>query len=313
MKRIDSSIQRLIRRARPARWLALNPRIGLAVVMCGWAVCLAQPCVAAPGAPPREFTVKGVVKRLEAGSAVVQHETIPDYMEAMTMPFRAKFPAELAGLRPGDTISFHLLVTEEESWIERVARLEEAVPAPANSKPAPAPKKTPDTAAPRHPLLDFAFTNELRQPIRLRQFRGQALALTFIFTRCPIPDYCPRLSRNFETAARKLRAMPGGPTNYHFLSVSFDTQHDSPEVLKAYGERFGYDPSHWSFLTGPAEQIAELARLSGMKFERAGEFFGHNLCTLIIDSAGRLRMQFPLGGDLSDAIVEELVKAAASP
>jgi len=84
------------------------------------------------------------------------------------------------------------------------------------------PVPSPPVAASRakHPLLDYAFTNELGQPVTLGQFRGKALALTFIFTRCPNPDYCPRLSKNFQEAAEKLRATPGAPTNWHFLSVT---------------------------------------------------------------------------------------------
>ena len=85
----------------------------------------------------------------------------------------------------------------------------------------------------------------------LGELRGQALAITFFFTRCPIPDFfCPRLSENFQEASSKLSSLAGGPTNWHFLSVSFDTEVDSPGVLKAYGELY-YDPAHWSFLTRP--------------------------------------------------------------
>ena len=87
-------------------------------------------------------------------------------------------------------------------------------------------RQTPDPSPPvaaaraKHPPLDYAFTNELGQPVTLGQFRGKALALTFIFTRCPNSDYCPRLSKNFQEAAEKLRATPGAPTNWHFLSVT---------------------------------------------------------------------------------------------
>jgi protein SCO1/2 len=159
--------------------------------------------------------------------------------------------------------------------------------------------------------LAFKFTNELGQAVALDDFRGQALAITFFFTRCPIPDYCPRLSKNFQEATKRLSALPGGPTNWHFLSVSFDTEFDNPRVLKAYGELYRYDPTHWSFLTGPADQIRELARLSDVKFERDGGSFSHNFRTLIIDAGGHLQMVFPTGGDLAEAIVEEILRAAA--
>jgi cytochrome oxidase Cu insertion factor (SCO1/SenC/PrrC family) len=139
-----------------------------------------------------------------------------------------------------------------------------------------------------------------------------SVAITFFFTRCPISEFCPRLSRNFEEASEKLNAMPGGPTNWHFLSVTFDPEVDTPAVLRAYGERYQYDPKHWSFLTGPREQISELASGSNVKFAPASGFINHNFRTLIIDAAGHLQMIFPTSGNLSDAIVAEVLKAAAA-
>jgi len=117
--------------------------------------------------------------------------------------------------------------------------------------------------------------------------------------------------KNFEEASKKLRNMPGAPTNYHFLSVTFDPEFDTPARLKAYAENFGYDPTHWSFLTGASNKVADLAHASKMKYERDGAFFNHDLRTLIIDGDSRLRMVFPMGGNLSDAIVQEILKAAA--
>jgi len=148
-----------------------------------------------------------------------------------------------------------------------------------------------------HSLLDYKFTNELGEPVSLRDFSGKALAITFFFTRCPIPDYCPRLSRNFQEASSKLSSLAGAPTNWHFLSISFDTDFDNPQVLKAYGERYRYDPTHWSFLTGAADNIRELARSSDLKFKRDAGSFNHDFRTLIIDRAGHLQMVFPTGGN----------------
>jgi protein SCO1 len=276
--------------------------------------CQAAEAVAAP-AEPREFAVKGVVKKVEPENSrvIIAHEAIPGFMDAMTMPFRVKAPEILAAVQAGDSVSFRLSVTTEQSWIDNVVK----IPAINNSSATatnPEPTEAAvSTVAPRHwhPLLDYAFTNELGQPVRLGEFRGQVLAMTFFFSRCPIPDYCPRLMKNFEEASLKLRNMPDAPTNYHFLSVTFDPEFDTPARLKAYAKGYGYDPSHWSFLTGPAEKVAELARLSDMKYQRDGAFFNHDLRTLIIDGGGRLRMIFPVGGNLSGAIVEEILKAAA--
>jgi protein SCO1/2 len=282
-----------------------------------------------PGTNLQTFQAQGMVKEVPADgrTVVIAHEAIPNYMEAMTMPFKVKEPGELAGLRPGDRILFRLRVTDTESWVEGISkntgaqtvgqasRLSGGRLTLGPSKAGETPSAAGETPAPlrRHPLLDHPFTNELAQAVRLSDFRGQALAITFFFTRCPIPDYCPRLSKNFEEASQQLAAMPGGPTNWHFLSVTFDAEFDTPAVLRAYGERYQYDPKHWSFLTGPREQISELASGSDVKFEAAGGFINHNFRTLIIDAAGHLQMIFPTSGNLSDDIVAEVLKAAAVP
>ena len=110
----------------------------------------------------------------------------------------------------------------------------------------------------------------------------------------------------------RLLAMPGAPTNWHFISISFDTENDTPAALKSYGERYHYNPAHWSFLTGPADKIAELAEASGASFQKDGPFYGHNFRTQIVDASQHLQMVFPITGDLSDGIVKEILKAAAA-
>ena len=242
----------------------------------------------------------------DARTVVIRHEAISNYMAAMTMPFKAKDPKELAGLQRGDEISFQLHVAESESWVEHIAKI-----GTVSLPPVPTPAHSP-AVRPNHPLLDYKFTNELGQAVSLNDFRGQALAITFFYTRCPLPDYCPRLSENFQEAQQKLESLPGAPTNWHLLSVSFDTEFDSPPMLKAYGDSYHYDPKHWSFLTGPADKIGELARQAGVTYQNDGGTFNHDFRTLIIDAAGHLQMVFPISGDLSDQIVAEIIKAAAA-
>jgi protein SCO1/2 len=284
---------------------------GLLLLLCLCATGLFCPSGVGHAEGAKAYETGGVLREVkETGRvAVIQHDKIPGYMDAMTMPFKTRNAKVLEGLQPGDEVRFRLLVTEEESWIEGVQKighrqLEQPKPSiPTTNNPI---------AKSRHPLLDYAFTNQFGKPVRLSDFKGQALAITFFFTRCPIPDYCPRLSKNFQEATRNLATLPSGPTNYHFLSISFDTAFDTPEVLKAYAERYHYDPAHWSFITGPQEKITELARLSDVTFNQDGSgFFDHGFRTQIIDANGRLQMSFPIGGNLSDAIAAELIKAAA--
>jgi len=257
--------------------------------------------------PPRVFRANGVVVSInrDERQVVIRHEAVSNYMAAMTMPFKVKSAGVLAGLRDGDEISFQLHVTETESWVDQIVKTGTAL--------LPPPQATANLAAARSakPLLDYQFTNELGQAVSLNDFRGQALAITFFYTRCPLPDYCPRLSKNFQEAQQQLRALTSAPTNWHLLSVSFDPEFDTPAMLKAYGQSYRYDPAHWSFLTGRPDKIAELARQSGVTYESDGNTINHNFCTLIVDASGHLQTLFPVSGDLSDAIVGEIIKAAA--
>lgn len=261
----------------------------------------------------RVFDACGVILEVqtEARKIAIHHETISNYMDEMTMSFKVKAAVDLAGLQRGDRVNFRLHVNDKESWIDHIAKTGKTAVA-ENPEPAGLTTNQAPTAAERQALLDYQFTNELGQAVSLNDFRGQAVAITFFYTRCPLPEYCPRLSKNFQEASQKLKVMAGAPANWHFISVSFDTESDSPALLKAYGDFYSYDPAHWSFLTGPADKVRELARQCGMEYKLEDGTFNHNFRTLIIDASGHLQMVFPTGGDLSDPIVSEIVKAAAA-
>jgi protein SCO1/2 len=256
------------------------------------------------------FSARGVVRELkpDGRTVVIRHEAITNYMDAMTMPFRVRETNELSGLKPGDEIAFRLHVTGEASWIDRVARTGKS-----SATNPPAPSEAASTNAPADFLLanipDFALTNEFGQAVSLHGFNGRALALTFFFTRCPLPEYCPRLTKNFQGAVEKLKALPDGPTNFHFLSISFDPI-DTPVLLRAYGRQYRYDSNHWSFVTGNTAQIRELAEGFGVPITAEGASFNHGFRTAIFDTTGRLQSIWPVGGDMTDAIVTEMITAA---
>ncbi|SRR5579862_7064127 len=260
-------------------------------------------------ATARTFSARGVILEIKTNSAqvVIRHEAIAGYMDGMTMPFKVKDPAQLTGLKRGEQASFQLHVTADESWVDH---FQEIGFSPLENKTGSQQAET----RPPHPdksLLDYKFTNELGQAVSFNDFRGQALAITFFYTRCPLPDFCPRLSKNFKEASQKLEAMTNAPTNWHFISVSFDPQFDTPQLLKSYGNGYGYDPAHWSFFTGPQDKITELARGAGVTYEADAGAINHNFRTLIIDPEGHLQMVFPVSGNLSDQIVSEILKATA--
>jgi protein SCO1/2 len=264
------------------------------------------------------YFVRGVLKELKQKERqlVIAHDAIPGFMEAMTMPFNLEGKAMPTNLATGDQISFQLHVSEDRSWIDQIQRLNVSQSAASRlsilskNDAHPSAHTNPTEAdRSRNLLRDYKFTNELGQPVSLSDFRGKAIALTFFFTRCPIPEFCPRLSRNFEAVQRKMASMDNPPTNWHLLSVTIDPDRDTPEMLKAYGGLYHYDPRHWSFLTGPKDKIAELARLCDVKFDPENGLINHDFRTLIIDPSNRLQMVFPTSGDIAESIVQELIKA----
>lgn len=263
----------------------------------------------ATGVAVRTFDARGVILEVKPDNmqVVIRHEAITNYMDGMTMPFRVKAREELSGLARGDEVTFQLHVTDDESWVDHFVKTgkTEKVVTSAGAEPAEMP------VHPKHPLLDYKFTNELGQAVSFNDFHGQAIAITFFYTRCPLPDFCPRLSKNFESASEKLEKMTNAPTNWHFISVSFDPEFDTPEMLRGYGQSYHYDPAHWSFFTGPKEKIGELARGAGVQYESSDGTINHNFRTLIVDTQGHLQTVFPTSGDLSDQIVSEILKAAA--
>jgi protein SCO1 len=272
--------------------------------------CREKPSTSRPQGGQQTFPVHGIVLELKPDSrtVIVRHEEITNYMEAMTMPFRVRETNELSGVKPGDEITFRLLVTDDASWIDRVTRTGQTSSSEVAAVPAPG-TNTPPAEFRLADIPDFALTNEFGQPVSLRGFDGRAVALTFFFTRCPIPEYCPRLTKNFQGAIQKLKAAPNGPTNFHFLSISFDPI-DSPVLLRSYGRHYGYDSNHWSFLTGNPEQIRELAAGFGVPITPEGASYNHGFRTAIFDTQGRLQTIWPIGGDMVDQIVTEITKAA---
>ena len=258
----------------------------------------------------RAFDAEGVIREINAGAktVVIQHRAISNYMDSMTMPFKVKDPAELAQFAAGDQVKFQLRVGPDESWIEHLVKTGHAdVPPLTNAAPP-----VPTNAAAAFKLSDIpelALTNQFGQPFSFRQFKGQAVALTFFFTRCPIPEYCPRLSKSFQNAGIKIKATPNAPTNWHLISISFDPL-DTPGMLKNYAERYQYDSNHWSFVTGKPEHIQALTRGFGLPVTPEAGLFVHDFRTAIFDASGRLQTMWPFAGDMSDALASELIKGA---
>ena len=250
---------------------------------------------------------------MEAGgrTVIIQHEEIPNYMPAMTMPFTVKDTNELGGLAAGDALSFRLNVTEDQSWIDRLRRIatastnEAAARQPVRQVREVEPLKEGDL------LPDYRFTNELGRAVSLSDFRGKALSLTFIFTRCPLPEFCPLMSKNYSAVEKQLAALPNAPTNWHLLTISFDPHFDTPEVLRNYARQFRQDPGRWSFLTGAMIDIDAITEQFELPVVKQGANWEHKLRTAIIDVNGRIQKIFLGNQWTAGELVPEIVKAAS--
>lgn len=260
------------------------------------------------------FQARGVVTELkpDGRTVVVRHEEIPNYMAAMTMPFRVTDTNELLAVLRGDEVTFRLSVTEDESWIDRVRKtgrkfaLDDSGVVPTQTA-GPLPGVNVLEA-----LSTYTFTNEFGRPVRFTDYRGKAVAFTFFFTRCPVPEYCPRLTKNFKGAVAKLNTMPNAPTNWHLFSISFDPEVDTPAVLRSYAVTYGYDSNRWSFLTAAPEDIREVTARFGFSVQRSAGGFDHNFLTVVLDAAGMMQGGWPIGGDTTDNLVEEILRATSA-
>lgn len=238
----------------------------------------------------RDFTVRGVVRGAVPAKSqlIVKHEEIPGYMDAMTMPFQVRDPKILESVKAGDAITFQLHVTDKDHWIDGLKIVG------VGDKEPPQPKKITDIAPfkPGDPLPALTFTDERGQPLRLEDYRGKALAITFIYTRCPLPNFCPLLSEKFRTVQESLLADPAAPKNWQLLSVTIDPEHDTAEVLQRYAKLQRADAAHWRFATGELRDITVLGLRSGLEFWEGGSEITHNLRTVVFDARGRMRKVF---------------------
>ncbi len=261
----------------------------------------------------KTFLVNGVFRGFDAamGTARIQHEEIPNYMPAMTMPFAVKNTNELAGLESGDSVVFRLNVTENDSWIDKLKKAPTSIPdEPAKRQPIRVVRNVEELKI-GDVLPDYSFTNELGQTISLAQFKGRALALTFIFTRCPLPNFCPLMSKHFSDVYKLLNARADAPTNWHLLTISFDPHHDTPAALKRYAERYGYDPKKWSFVTGAMIDIDAITEQFGLAVSVQNDQWDHKLRTAVIDAQGRVQKVFIGNQWKAEELVEEVMAASS--
>jgi protein SCO1/2 len=236
------------------------------------------------------FAAHGVIEKIAADGrqVTIHHETIPGYMIAMTMDFPVDDAREVEGLVPGDEITFSLNVDQDRAWVSDLHRTGHTNPSLPDSSMDGMPQLKPG-----EPLPDGELIAEDGRHIHLSDFRGKVVALTFFFTRCPLPNYCPLMNRNFAQARNLLLANPKAPGNWEFLSISFDSDFDQPATLSSYGAFYrDHNADRWLFAAAPPSTLARLAPSLGLVVMRQDNALSHNLRTVVVDPQGRLYRQF---------------------
>lgn len=234
------------------------------------------------------FPLKGEVVAIDTAKlrVTIAHEEIPDYMKAMTMPFTVKDPELLRSLQVGDTVQGTLAVSRTESWLETLVVVgsgQEVRTLAADEIQFHRLFKIGE------PIPDFSFVNQENKRVRFSDFRGKVLAFTLIYTRCPLPDFCIRMSEYFSRIQKTLNKDPSLRGKWHLLSISFDPKNDTPEVLKKYGQNYGADFSTWDFVVNNISTIQQLGNGLDLTFyDDEGGLIAHNLRTVLIDPKGNL-------------------------
>ena len=236
----------------------------------------------------QRYTVKGKIVSTDKANhkVTIAHEEIKGYMDAMTMPFTLLDDWVYPELKTGSQIQATLVVDQGRTWLENpvvttvadpnlVGKTEESGVEPAAGTETP----------------DFTLVNQDGKEVNFKQYRDKALILTFIYTRCPLPDYCPLMTQNFVTINRDLQNNPALRDKARLLSVTVDPDYDKPKVLREYGARVGADKDgfkRWEFATGSPEEIKKVAQFFGLNYWQENDQIIHGLRTAIIAPDGKV-------------------------
>jgi protein SCO1 len=231
------------------------------------------------------YSARGLVLATDpaARTITISHDEIPGLMDPMAMPFAVGRLRDMEGIQPGDRVAFRLRVGKRRSVVDRLRVLSAAREDEGLASSPAVPALVPiDGMLPAVDLMD-----QDGAPASPASWRGRVLAINFIYTRCPLPDYCPRLVSTFSALRRRFAARLG--RDLMLVTVTFDPRFDTPSVLKAYAKAYGADDPGWRFLTGTPEEIARLCRGIGVQYWAEEGLITHSLQTAIVDRQGRLR------------------------
>jgi protein SCO1/2 len=243
-------------------------------------------CGGAPETPAKEYELQGQILavRPERSEVVIKHGDIKGFMPGMTMPFKVKDGALIKDRQPGDLVTATLVVGEVEAYLRTLVKTGQA------ALDAPPPPPQPEIRQPGDVLTDAMLVDQTGAAASLAAYRGHRVAMTFIYTRCPLPDFCPMMDRNFAAVQKTVTSTPA-LADVRLITVTIDPAFDTPAVLKTYSARVGADPKIWSFLTGDPAEVNRFGSQLGVYVEHNPQSaidITHNLRTAVIDPEGRL-------------------------
>jgi protein SCO1/2 len=241
----------------------------------------------------REYTLQGQILTVAADhkEANIKHEDIPGFMPAMTMPYKVRDEKQFENLAPGDLISATLVVVTNDAYLTDVKKVGNApLEKPVADASSPSASSGFELLKDGQPVPNVTFLDQDGRTVDFDSFKGKAVVVTFIYTACPIPTFCPLMDRHFAAMQAKLKER-NNDLNAQLLSVSFDPVTDRPPVLKKHAQTLKADPRVWTFVTGDRDDIDQWASRFGVSVSRAmndPKDITHNLRTALIDRQGNL-------------------------
>ena len=241
----------------------------------------------------QRYTASGLTISIDRTnqSVAISHESIAGYMDAMMMTFHVRDPKLLIGVEPGVRVDFTLMVNKNSSWIEQLR----VVPFLSTDKdPEQARRlglaasllgKAPSLAV-GQAVPGFTLTDQNSRPVNLSRFAGKVLALNFVYTRCPLPDYCFRLSNNLGQIRKRFSDQMG--KSLELITITFDPAHDTPDVMAKYAHIWNADAGSWHFLTGTPGEVRRVCAMFGVEAWQDEGILTHSLHTVVIGRDGRL-------------------------
>jgi protein SCO1/2 len=266
-------------------------------VVAAFPLLFASACV-------HHYTTTGLVLRVQqpGASVTISHDAFPGFMDAMAMPFDLKGGARRVALTPGDRVTFRLAVKSGRSWVDRLQVIS-AAPADAGLLQTP----TTHVLVPvGSPIPEFELIDQAGAAVALSSLKAKVVAVNFIYSRCPLPDYCPRMVENFR--ALRTRFADRMDRDLVFLTVSFDPQYDTPDILARYAASRRAGGPGWHFLTGDPAKIERVCDAFGIQYFADEGLITHSLQTAVIDRDGRLAATVE-GKDFTPRQLGDLVEA----